>query len=315
MDSSNPVRYADRLRYLNSFSADYFSNNDEVMLNARSDIDKYISLNGTEGFVYRLKGQLVKTDDKQKAIEYYTKAIEYGDTAYSSRALCYFFLNDYKRAAADYEMSNKNNQNSSQIYYEAICNVVMMKYLKAGDLFIRSKDYYSGIKQYLVSDNINKAYQYKDSVNGYLLAVIYYKMRQYDIAKKVLLSTLKIDSINYNSEYLLGKVYLRINDKKNAISHLEQSFIKGFRFFDLLAQDLDYKEIAQIKEYQYLVKKYQLNDAGNTLKRLKNVYDRKVPASEEGELLYNRENILILDSSQSMEFNQLITVTFDEYDF
>ncbi len=133
-------------------------------------------------------------------------------------------------------LNEANTLNVGWIYLEQKKNELAKSYfLKAQKLYPKSKNTLEALNEF------------------------YFTTGDYEMAKDQLENYLKAYPKDYFSFYMLSSVSAALNEKDNALLYLDIAFTKGFKDFDKLKTDSNFKNLVTTKEYIDLISKYSKN--------------------------------------------------------
>lgn len=152
---------------------------------------------------------LHSTSDFEEAEKYYTKALEINPKAYATyafSALNKIFLKNYEKALEHINIAIGNSvQNGFFLYIAGKVRFLMGNYEDA-KLYL--------IKSYEMDENIE---------TKSLLAICYYELGNYEQAKNIYNSLLKINEYNINVLYRLGLCEYKLGNKDKALEYFEKT--------------------------------------------------------------------------------------------
>ena len=118
----------------------------------------------------------------------------------------------------------------------------------------KDADYDSAIKYYKIVFEKDPNFLYAP----FNIGLIYAKQKKYKDAIAITQKALKnLKAPNEKAYYNLACFYSLDGQKKKAIKYLEKSIKQGFRDFNKIESDTDFKNIRDEKKYKKLIKKYK----------------------------------------------------------
>lgn len=220
--------------------------------------DSLITICPNIAVAYQLKAiPFIKYGDYQKAFLLEDKAVQLdpqGFTAYRGFLKC-IFTKDYEGSILDFQNAQKLLPNSYEMdhtyfFYEGLCNLELGNFSKAEenlkkDIFIQTQ-----------GDTL-KTVHYNTL---FYLGVLYYEIKNYDLAKNYLLKCIAVYKEHSNANYYLALVYNAMGkfDLKNKyLQFSKQAFEKGYG----LNEDNIY-----YANYPHQIKLYEVEQAINEKK-------------------------------------------------
>lgn len=186
--------------YLSKRLLDYAKDEFETALKYEPENDSIIS---------EYANFLHSTSEFKKADEYYEKAIEVNPKAYVTyafAALNKLFINDYDKALEYINFAIGNSVQNGFFMYIAGKVRFLMKNYEDAKLYL--------IKSYEMDENIE---------TKSLLAMCYYELENYEQAKNIYSSLLKVNEYNINVLYRLAQCENKLGNKDKALEYLEKT--------------------------------------------------------------------------------------------
>ena len=213
------------------------------MKKAEEYIDKAIAASPEESANYYKKADMrFQNYDLDGAIQALSKSIALhpDDTEMiSSRASYHYYNKDYQSAYNDYkQICRIDTVDNTSTFDEANTCKMLGKTEEATSVF---------------KSCLDEAKETGDSTN---MAYAYIGLGDIAMAKKIADELAKDDNTNL---YDLTCIYALLNDKQNALKHLETTLESGYDNFALIHYDADLDNIRETPEFKALIEKYKAN--------------------------------------------------------
>jgi len=264
------------------------------------DVNTAITLGDKDVRDYVLRGLLLMKNGKYtEAIPDFSMAISLGGKPYVSRAFSYVHIGQYKLAIEDYIEADKTDSVHMYCSDIASCYAAMGDYTDAISTWKKKEELlltrgFKNSSRYELSSAsrnicilwsilgnydsalvyIKKAVEYYDGYpeDYYYRGVIDYKLKRYQEAIHNLEKADSLGANSYLSDYLLSSIYARNGDRGKALDYFDRALQKGFRFFDLVSENDEFRQLEKDSRYTKLLRKYaereNIYGKGDTLRQV-----------------------------------------------
>ena len=297
---------------------DYIFNNNNIL-----EIDKFCELALKFGFVlYNYVGNsfYIEKSNYEKAIEYYTKHIEYEPEyywAYYNRGCSKNCLKDYKSAIEDFNKALDLNPEGADSYYERGVakswlddfEGAIEDYNKAIELNSYNSNYYyargnakNGLKDYTGAiEDYNKSITLNPKNAGPYLekALLYKYLEDYDNAIKTYTDLINIEPENVTACIERAACYSRLKQQSHAIKDLDKAVE--------INSSNPYPYWVRASFYFYYADNYAmaLNDCNYAINLIKN---NKDSMKDETNYLYAFKSRILFDKDKNRALDFLIEI-------
>ncbi|MEO8853709.1 MAG: hypothetical protein ABI359_08020 [Ginsengibacter sp.] len=218
--------------------------------------DSVIAICPNVAQAYELKAiPFIKYGDYAKAFPLEDKAVELEPkhfTAYRGFLKC-IFIKDYEGAIIDFQKAQELVPNSYEMdhtyfFYEGLCNMELAHYTKAEENFKKDIFIQTG-------GDTAKTVHYNSL---FYLGVLYYEMKDYELAKEYLLKCLAVYKQHPEANYYLAMVYGKTKNKileKKYLAISKQAFEDGYNLVEDNIPYANYPHQVTLYEVEQAIKK------------------------------------------------------------